>query len=81
MQVIQDSIDGLLLLNAGNDLHSTSAMPAGLNVNIEDSLQSLRPGHRHVTLGGRFDLDVVIIRLPLSTSGRSNQSSPSMVGS
>ncbi len=49
-QVIQNSINGLLLLNAGNDPGSTSATLANFNIYIENSLEPLHPCHRRVTL-------------------------------
>ena len=49
-QVSQDSIDGLLVLNARNDPDRTTAAAANLNVDIEYALESLSPGHRRVTL-------------------------------
>ena len=78
-QVRQDSIDGLLVLDAGNDPDSTSAMPAGLNVNIEDSLQSLRPGHRRVALC-RCPYFRICARLQLlATPGRCDPPTPAVV--
>jgi len=50
-QVGQNPVDNILLLYTGNDLYRSTAAAAGFNVDIEYSLESLRPGHRGVTLG------------------------------
>jgi hypothetical protein len=44
-QVGQDSINGVLVSNAGDNLHSTPAPAAGLYVNIENTIQALCPCH------------------------------------
>ncbi len=36
------------ILNAGNHLRTTTADPAGLNINVEHPFQSLSPAHRKV---------------------------------
>jgi hypothetical protein len=54
----QDAIEGLprfigynvLVLNTGDDLYRSTAMTADLDIDIEDSLESLGPGHRSVIL-------------------------------
>jgi hypothetical protein len=60
----QDPVDGLLFLNAskslphersecfGYDFGRPAATTTNLNVDIEYTLQSLRPGHSGMTLGG-----------------------------
>ena len=46
----QDAIDDVLVLNTGDDLYRSTAMTANLDIDIEDSLESLGPGHRSVIL-------------------------------
>ena len=46
----QDAIDDVLVLNTGDDLYRSTAMTADLDIDIEDSLESLGPGHRSVIL-------------------------------
>ena len=48
----QDAIDDALVLNTGDDLYRSTAMTADLDIDIdiEDSLESLGPGHRSVIL-------------------------------
>jgi hypothetical protein len=49
-QVIQNPINGVLVFNAGDNLHSTPATVTNLNIDIEHALQALCPGHRRVAL-------------------------------
>ena len=49
-QVIQNPIYGLLIFNASDDFDSPTATVANLYVDVENALQSLRPGHCRVTL-------------------------------
>jgi hypothetical protein len=48
----QDAIDDALVLNTGDDLYRSTALTADLDIDIdiEDSLESLGPGHRSVIL-------------------------------
>jgi hypothetical protein len=46
----QDAIDDVLVLNTGDDLYRSTAMTANLDIDIEDALESLDPGHRSVIL-------------------------------
>ena len=58
----QDAIEGLprvigydvLVLNTGDDLYRSAAMTANLDIDIdiEDALESLGPGHRDVPFSG-----------------------------
>ena len=50
----QDAIDNVLVLNTGDDLYRSSAMTANLDIDIdiEDSLESLGPRHRDVPFSG-----------------------------
>jgi hypothetical protein len=50
--VSQDSVDDILVFSAGNDPDCATATATGLYVDIEYSLETLRPGHRGMTLGG-----------------------------
>ena len=47
----QNFIDEVPILDARNDPHGTAATAANLNVDIENSLESLGPGHSGMTLG------------------------------
>ena len=46
----QNPVDNVLVLNTGDDLYLTTAMTA--NLDIEDALESLGPGHRDVPFRG-----------------------------
>ena len=48
----QDAIDDALVLNTGDDLYRSSAMTANLDIDIEDSLESLGLGNRDVPFSG-----------------------------
>ena len=48
----EDLLDHHRILNAGNDLDGTAAFPAGLDVDGEHPLESLRPGHRCPAFAG-----------------------------
>jgi hypothetical protein len=48
----QDAVDDVLVLNTGDDLCRPTAMNANLDIDIEDSLESLGPGHRDVPFSG-----------------------------
>lgn len=41
----EDLVDDHQVFNAGNDFHGAAARRAGLNVDVEHPLESLRPGH------------------------------------
>jgi len=47
--VSQNSIDDILVLNAGNNFNRAAAPAAGLYVNIENAFQALCPLHGCVT--------------------------------
>ena len=47
----QNSIDDVLVLDTRNDPHGTTATAANLNVDVENLLESLGPGHGGMTLG------------------------------
>ena len=53
VQVIQDPVDGLRVLNAGNRVDRSTAPAAGLDVEFESPLQALRPGHSCMTFSRR----------------------------
>ena len=44
-QMSQNSIDDVLVLNTRNDLDRPAAPTADLNIDVEDTLESLCPGH------------------------------------
>ena len=48
----QDPVDDVLILNASDDFDRSTAAAANLDINVDDPLQTLRPGHRSVTLDG-----------------------------
>ena len=56
----QDAIEGLfrfigynvLAPNTGDDLYRATAMTANLDIDIEDALESLGPGHYDVPFSG-----------------------------
>ena len=48
----QDAIDDVLALNRGDDLYRSTAMTADLDIDIEDALESLGPGHCDVPFSG-----------------------------
>ena len=50
LQVCQDLLDDHRVFDAGNDLRCSSANSALLNVDMENTLEPLRPGHRDMTL-------------------------------
>jgi len=54
LQVIEDLLDQHRVFDAGNDLDGAAAFTTGLDVDIEYTLQSLRPGHRCPALSGRL---------------------------
>jgi len=56
------------ILNAGNYLSRAIADSAPLNINIEHPLESLRPRHRHMTLGGCF-LVLILCNFPAVVPG------------
>ena len=45
-KVIEDLPDHRRVFDAGNHLHRAGAFATGLNVDIENTLEALRPGHR-----------------------------------
>ncbi len=50
IQVVQDSINGILFFNTGDNSDSTSAAIANFNVDIEYALESLGPDNSRMTL-------------------------------
>ena len=52
LQVRQDLLNDHRVLDAGNDPGCTSTDSARLNINLENPLQPLRPGHGRMTLNG-----------------------------
>jgi hypothetical protein len=56
----QNPVEGLprfigydvLVLNTGDDLYRSTAMTANLDIDIEDALEPLGPGHRDVPFSG-----------------------------
>ena len=50
----QDAIDDVLVLNTGDDFDGPTTAIANFNVDIdiEDALESLGPGHRDVPFSG-----------------------------
>src|SRR5690606_40863471 len=50
LQVIKDLLDHYRVFNAGDDSHGAAAAAAGLDVDIENTLEPLRPCHRRSPL-------------------------------
>lgn len=50
LQVIKDLLDHYRVFNAGDDFHGAAAAAAGLDVDIENTLEPLRPCHRRSPL-------------------------------
>jgi hypothetical protein len=48
----EDSADDVLILNTGDDPYGTTAAAANLDIDLENTLEPLGPGHRGMTLGG-----------------------------
>ncbi len=48
----QNPVDNVLVLNTGDDLYRSTAMTANLDIDIEDSLESLGLGNRDVPFSG-----------------------------
>ena len=48
----QDSIDDVLVLDAGDDFDGPTTAIANVNVDSEDALESLGPGHSDVPFSG-----------------------------
>ena len=55
-QVIEDFLDHHRVFDAGNDLNGAAAFTAGFNVDVEEALAALCPGHRCPTFDGRLRL-------------------------
>ncbi|EAR22424.1 hypothetical protein NB231_11829 [Nitrococcus mobilis Nb-231] len=49
--MIKDLPDHNRLFDAGNHLHLAGAVKAGLDINIENALEALRPGHGCAVFG------------------------------
>jgi hypothetical protein len=52
LQVSEDLLDHRRIFDAGDDFHRATAFLAGLDVDIENALEALRPGHRGPPSGG-----------------------------
>jgi len=52
LEVIDDLSDSGGISDTGNNLYSASASATGLNVDIENPLYALRPGHRRASFCG-----------------------------
>jgi hypothetical protein len=48
----QDAIDDVLVLDVGDDLDGSTAAITNVNVDIEDAIESLAPGHCDVSFSG-----------------------------
>ena len=59
VKVGEDLLDHHRVFDAGNDSERTGTFPAGLDVDVENALQSLRPGHRGPAFGGRLGLRLI----------------------
>lgn len=57
-QMSQDSIDDVLVLNAGDNFYGSTATTANLDIDIEYTFQSLSPGHRGMLFGGSANLRI-----------------------
>lgn len=64
IQVGQNLLDNRWVFNTGNDLDLTGTALAGLDVDVEHSLEPLHPGHRHMALVRRLVQPVSPGRLP-----------------
>ena len=51
-KVSQDSVDDILVLDTRNDLDRSTTAAAYFNLDFEDALEPLGPGHCGVTVGG-----------------------------
>ena len=51
IQVGKNFLDGYRVLDAGDDFDSTAALTAGFDVDVEHSLEALRPGHGRMAFG------------------------------
>jgi hypothetical protein len=47
-------LDDGRVFDAGDDLYDAAAVATGFNVDVEDSLQTLRPSHGRAAFGGRW---------------------------
>ena len=52
LEVIEYLPDHLGVFDAGNHLHRAGAFATGLSVDIENTLEALRPGHDDMAFGG-----------------------------
>ena len=75
LQVGQYLIDHHRIVDAGDDTHRPAAFPAGLDVDIEHSLETFRPPHLCPSLGGGLLLAIVggFGFVPPPPSGRCHQ--------
>jgi hypothetical protein len=79
MQVGQDSVNGILFLNTGDNPDSTSAAAADLDVYVEDAFQPLGPGHRRVALCWRPYFCIFTRLQCLAAPGRGDLPTPAMI--
>jgi hypothetical protein len=80
----QNSIDDVLVLDApvrrpDNDPHGTTATTANLDIDIENSLESLGPGHGGMLFSGCAGFRIGASHPTVSAPGRRDQSAPAMV--
>jgi len=78
--VSQYLIDNVLILNARNDPDGTTAATANLNVDIENSLESLGPGHSGMALSRRTNFRIGKMLHTFASFSWCDQSPPSMAG-
>ena len=52
----QNLVYDVLVLNTRNDLNRPAAPTADLDIDVEDALEPLSPGHRGMLFGGRANL-------------------------
>ena len=79
LEMSQNSIDYILVLNTSNDPDRTTAAAANLNVDIENSLESLGPGHCGMTLSRRTNFRIGERLHTFATLGRGDLPTPSVV--
>ena len=84
-QMSLNSIDDVLVLDTpvrriGNDPDGTTAAAANLNVDIENSLESLGPGHGGMTLSRRTNFRIGERLHSFAAFSWCDQSTPAVVG-
>ena len=58
VKMSQNSIDDVLIFNAGDDLYRSAAPTANFYIDTEYALEPLSPGHRGMLFGGRANLRI-----------------------